>query len=183
MKKLFNFKYPKIICLIIAIILAYFIFRNPVISDFVSHLGIWGYFGVFIAGLLFTFGFTSPLAAGFFITLNPENIWIAGIVGGTGALILDVLIFKFIRASFQDEFFRLKKTIVIRKTNELIEKSIGKKLQLHLMYALAGLVIASPLPDEAGVIMLAGLTKIKLGNVMKLSFILNTLGIIVLLLI
>lgn len=134
-------------------------------------------------GILFAFGFTAPFAAGFFITLNPTNIWLAGTIGGLGALIADVIIFKFIRVSFNGEFSRLKNTVAMKKTGELIEKSIGKRIQLYLMYALAGLLIASPLPDEAGVIMLAGLTKIKLGTMMRLSFVLNTAGIIILLII
>lgn len=181
MKRWFNFKYPKMAGLVIAIIFAYIIFRNPTVSHFVSNLGVEGYIGVFIAGLLFAFGFTAPFAAGFFITLNPGNIWLAGIVGGLGAVVSDTLIFKFIKFSFTKEFSRFKKISVIRKTGELIERSFGKKFKVYLMYALAGIMIASPLPDEAGVIMLAGLTKIKLGTLMKLGFILNTLGIIILL--
>jgi len=46
-----------------------------------------------------------------------------------------------------------------------------------------GILIASPLPDEAGVIMLAGLTKIKSNVFAILSFSLNTAGILILLLI
>ncbi len=183
MKRWFNFKYPKLAGLLVSIVLAYVIFRNPKVSDFVLHLGSLSYLGVFVMGILFAFGFTAPFAVGFFITLNPTNIWLAGTIGGVGALISDVLIFKFIRFSFKSEFSRLKKTYLMKETGKLIEKSIGTKLKLYLMYALAGIMIASPLPDEAGVIMLAGLTKIKLGTMMKLSFILNTAGIIVLLLI
>ena len=166
-----------------AILFAYLIFRNSAVSQFVLHLGNLSYLSVFIAGILFAFGFTAPFAAGFFITLNTGNILLVGTIGGLGALIADVIIFKFIRVSLTGEFSRLKNTSVINKTSKLIEKSIGKRIQLYLMYALAGLLIASPLPDEAGVIMLTGLTRIKLGTMMKLSFILNTAGIIVLLII
>ncbi len=183
MKRLFKFRYPKILGLIIAIVLAYLIFRNPAVSGFVSDLGDYGYLGVFIAGILFAFGFTAPFAVGFFVTLNPANVWLAGIVGGLGSLTGDMMLFKCIRFSFEDEFYRLEHTKVMKEASELIEKSIGKKFQLYLMYALAGFFIASPLPDEAGVIMLAGLTRIKLGTMMKLSFLLNTAGIIILLLI
>ena len=124
--KLVNFKYPKLIGLVVAILLAYILFRNPAVSHFVSHLGNLSYLGVFVAGILFAFGFTAPFAAGFFITLNPTNVWLAGIIGGLGALIADMIIFKFIRVSFSDEFSRLKKTGAMKKTGELIERSIGK---------------------------------------------------------
>jgi uncharacterized membrane protein YdjX (TVP38/TMEM64 family) len=49
------------------------------------------------------------------------------------------------------------------------------------MYAFAGILIASPLPDEAGVIMLAGLTKIKTWALAIISIILNTIGILIML--
>ena len=63
----------------------------------------------------------------------------------------------------------------------LIEKKLKHKLKVYLMYAIAGIIIASPLPDEAGIIMLAGLTKIKMHNLAILSFLFNTLGIIIIL--
>jgi hypothetical protein len=112
---LYNFRYRKIALLVLSIIAAYFIFSNPKVSILMTHIGSWSYLGVFIAGIFFTLGFTSPLSAGFFITLNPENIWLAGILGGLGAMFGDLLIFKFIRFSFMDEFHRLKKTAIMRE--------------------------------------------------------------------
>jgi len=49
------------------------------------------------------------------------------------------------------------------------------------MYLFAGLFIASPLPDEAGVIILAGPTKLSTKALSVISFILNSLGILVIL--
>ncbi len=181
-KRYFRLKYPKTLLLILLIAAAYFIFDNPNAEKFIQGLGDLRYFGVFIAGLLFSFGFTSPFAAGFFIISNPENVILAGIVGGLGALVADMLIFRFVRFSFKDEFDRLKDTRTIVMTRKLIRRSIGRRFGVYLMYAFAGLLIASPLPDEAGIIMLAGLTEIKVGKVAFISFTLNTLGIIALLL-
>jgi len=183
MKRLFKFRYPKIVAFAISIIIAYFIFSNPIIKDSVSHLGTLSYVGVFIAGALFTLGFTSPFAAGFFITLNPLNILLSAAIGGLGALAGDMLIFYFIRVSFMDEFNRLKKTKLIRNIQKLIEKKLGHKIRIYLMYAFAGFLIASPLPDEAGVTMLAGLTTIKAFTLARISYILNSLGILILLII
>jgi uncharacterized membrane protein YdjX (TVP38/TMEM64 family) len=181
MKRLFKFKYPKIIALIITIILAYIIFSNPKVGEFVSHLGALSYLGTFLAGMLFSFGFTAPFSAGFFITLNPGNIWLAGIIGGLGAMCSDLLIFKFIRFSFRDELRKLKKEKISREIENMINKTLGNKIRIYLMYAIAGIMIASPLPDEAGVIMLAGLTRIKPKILAFISFLLNTAGILVLL--
>lgn len=179
----YRFKYPKITLLIISILFAYFIFKNPVIYGSLSHLEGLSYLGVFIAGMLFSFGFTAPFAVGFFIALNPSNIFIAGILGGLGALISDFLIFKFIKISFEKEFRRLRNTKLMKETDCLFENVVGHKIKIYLMYVFAGFLIASPLPDEAGIIMLAGLTKIKSGILALLSIILNTIGIILILLI
>lgn len=180
MKKLFSLKYPKILGLIIAIILAYLIFSNQTVGDFVSNLGTLHYLGVFIAGLLFSFGFTSPFAAGFFITLNPQNILLVGVIGGIGAMISDLLIFKFIRVSFEDELQKLRKEKISRKIEAIRDKVLGNKIKIYLMYVFAGFLIASPLPDEVGIIMLAGLTNIKARILAVIGFILNTIGIIIL---
>ncbi len=178
---IFKFKYPKIMILIIMIVLSYFIFSNPSISNYLSRLGSLGYLGIFLGGILFAFGFTAPLSVGLFISLNPSNIWIAGMTGGFGALISDLFIFKFIKISFKDEFNRLSKTRALKSIGLMIHNSLGERIKVYLMYVFAGILIASPLPDEIGVIMLAGLTKINFKVLAILSFILNTLGIIIIL--
>jgi len=180
-KRLFNFKYPKIMLFVLAIVLAYILFGNPFIQDSISHLGALRYFGIFIAGVFFAFGFTAPFSIGFFITLNPSNIWIAGIIGGFGALVSDLIIFNTIRISFKDEFKRLRNSKSFVKIKVLINRSLNERVKVYLMYAFAGILIASPLPDEIGVTMLAGLTKISTKMLATISFFLNTLGIVILL--
>lgn len=174
-------KYPKISIFVFLIVVSYFVFSNEVVERFVFSLGSLKYFGILIAGMMFSFGFTSPFAAGFFIVLHPENIFITGIIGGFGALISDMAIFSFARFSFKDEFEKIRKSRQIKKINEISEKTFGKKIKSYLIYTLAGLFIASPLPDEAGVTILSGIKEINALKLGVISFILNTLGIIVLL--
>jgi uncharacterized membrane protein YdjX (TVP38/TMEM64 family) len=181
MKRLFKFQYPKTAILIISIFLAYIIFSNSNVGSFISNLGDLSYLGDFIAGMLFAFGFTAPFSVGYFITASHSSILLAGLLGGLGALLSDILIFKLIRFSFMDEFKRLEHTKIIKEISKIIEKSLGKRIKIYLLYAFAGILIASPLPDEAGVIMLAGLTKIKLNILAIISFILNTAGILIIL--
>jgi hypothetical protein len=180
-KSFFKISYPKITGLAIAIILAYLLFRNPDVSGFVSHLGYLSYFGSFLAGMLFSFGFTAPFAVGYFMTADHLVIWLMGLIGGMGAMVSDLLIFKFIKVSFSDEFDRMRKTEFVKNADRLVEKSIGKKIKMYLMYAIVGFLIASPLPDEAGIIVLAGLTEVKARVLSVISFILNTIGILIIL--
>lgn len=185
MKRLLSkkFNYPKTFLLAIFIVLAYFMFSNPRVEAFVIHLGSLKYLGSFIAGLLFSFGFTTPFAIGYFITSHPSNIILHGLIGGFGALISDMIIFKAIRFSFMDEFGRFKKTKAVKFVSMKMNHLFHKRVRNYLLFSIAGLIIASPLPDEVGVIMLAGLTKINQFNLAIISFTFNTLGIIIFLLI
>jgi len=180
---IFHFPYRKLLVLAILAIIAYIIFRNPEVQVFVSSLGKLEYMGIFIAGMLFTFGFTTPFAVGFFVILNPVNPFLVAIIGGVGALFGDLLIFSIIRFSFIDEFKRLEKTRIIKGIRKEIKLHFSHKARLYLLYTLAGLIIASPLPDEAGVIMLAGLTNIKIKVMVLISFVFNSLGILIICLI
>ncbi len=182
-KKIFGFKYPKLALFAITLILAYFLFKNAYFLSFVSALGEWSYFGIFIAGLFFSFGFTTPFAVAFFLAASPDNIVLAAIVGGIGAVISDFVIFKTIKISMMDEFEELEKDLNLGKIKQIIEGSSHLKAVHYILYIFAGLVIASPLPDEIGVSMLAGLSTIKEESLLTLSFMFNTLGIIVMLLI
>ena len=181
MKKLFKFRYPKLFGLLIAIVAAYFIFSNQTVADYISSLNSFGYIGVFIAGVFFTFGFTTPFATGFFIILNPENIWLAALLGGFGAMLMDLFIFSMIKFSFTDEFEGLENTKMMKELSRRINKTLSHRIKVYLMYALAGIIIASPLPDEAALILLAGLKRIKVSVLALISFVMNTIGILILL--
>ena len=177
-----KFKYPKLFILVICILAAYFLFSNPIVQSSINTLQEFRYLGLFVAGMLFAFGFSAPFAVGFFITLQPQSIILAGLIAGMGALFSDILIFRFIKISFMDEFEELKKTKIILNTQKAMNKGFGLRISNYLLYAFAGILIASPLPDEVGVTMLAGLTKIKAYVLATISFILNTFGIIIILL-
>lgn len=175
-----KFRYPKIAGFIISVIFAYIIFSNPYVNSFIAGLGDLGYLGSLIAGILYTFGFTSPFSAGFFIDLNPSNIILTGIIAGFGALIGDMFIFEMIRFSFEDEFKRLRNTGIIKNLNLFFRNLLGKRINSAVSYIIAAIFISSPLPDEAGITLIAGLTKIKLRAMAAISFILNTIGILIL---
>ena len=180
-KKVFKFKYPKLLLLSLIIVLTYIIFTQSYFEKPVSLIKDLGYFSIIISGVLFSFGFTTPIATGIFLSLNPENIFLAALLGGTGAMISDLFIFKIIKLSFTNEFKLLEKTRSLKTIISLIDKNIKHKIKIYLLYAFVGIIIASPLPDEMGVTMLAGLTSIKINKLALLSFLLNTTGIAILL--
>ena len=177
-----KFKYPKIAVFVAVIIAAYVVFTNPPITALVSSLSnSKGYFAIFIAGILYSFGFTAPFATGFFATLNPSNVFLAAAVGGFGSLFADLSILKFVRLSFKDEFEMLKNEKFIKSIGNFLKNTLGKKITSFFTYLLAAVIIASPLPDETGVSLLAGLTEIKENIFSIISFCLKSIGILIIL--
>ncbi len=179
---LLAFKYPKLIVFSLCIVLAYFVFQNDFFSGIILYLGYLEYAGVFISGLLFSFGFTTPFATAIFILLKPEFILLSAIIAGVGATISDTIIFKFVKFSFEDEFGKLKK----ERPFLFIKNRIDSKFhEVHVNYfsmIFAGILLASPLPDEAGITILSGLSKINTLKLIILSFVFKTIGIFILLL-
>ena len=168
------FEYPKFMALLITIVLAYVIFNARDFLPVHSLLISMGFVGTLLSGIGYTYGFTAaPATAILMILAKEQNIVLAGLVAGIGSLIGDILIFKFIRHSFDDEIKKLSQSGPVRKLH-LHTPAIVKKYFLSVM---ALFVIASPLPDEIGVCMLAACTKIEMRTFSVISYALNTSGI------
>ena len=170
--------YPKFLLLFITFIIAYFIFTGRSYGPLNSFILSLGLFGAFMAGVMFSYGFTAaPSTALFLIIAKEHNLWLAGFIGGIGALLGDLVIFAFIRSSFSDEIERLSKEKIIKK----FHTSMPNRLKKYLLPVFAGFIIASPLPDEIGVTLLAVHRHISVKMFMVLSYLLNTAGIFVIL--
>ena len=178
--RVYKSKYPKFSLLFITFMIAYLLFYSRdygLFRDFIAGLG---YSGTFVAGMLFTYGFTAaPATAIFLILAEHQNIYLASLIGGIGALIGDLFIFSFIRHSFADEIKKLSKEKVVLYINHRTP-NIFKK---YLLPVAAGFIIASPLPDEIGVSLLAVSKNISMKIFSVISFLLNSAGIFVILMI
>ncbi len=173
-------RYPKFILLTLTFIFAYVLFRGRTFLSFHDFLLSLGYFGTFLTGVLFSYGFTAaPATAILLILAKEQNILLAGFIAGFGALISDLLIFTFVRVSFADEIEKLSKEKVLNHIHNRIP-SVFKK---YFIATVAGFIIASPLPDEIGVSLLAISTNISVRMFFAISYTLNTLGIFVILII
>lgn len=181
MQRIFpQIKYPKILLLIATFVVAYFIFYERNFVSFHNFLLSLGYLGSFISGIFFTYGFTAaPATAVFLILAKEQNIILATLFGGLGALLGDILIFKFIRFSLSDEIEKVSKEKIVMRINSKIPLVFRK----YVLPILAGIIIASPLPDEIGVSLLASLKSVSMKTFLILSFVLNSLGILIILLI
>ena len=84
-----------------------------------------------------------------------------------------MIIFHFIRISFADEIEELSN----HKLSIFTLKKIPQRYQKYLAYSIGAFFIATPLPDEIGVTILASSKEVKLKHFGIISYILNTGGI------
>ncbi|MBS3073759.1 hypothetical protein J4465_03115 [Candidatus Pacearchaeota archaeon] len=177
---LFDFKYPKFFILILTIVLAFIIFKErniPFIDSLVLHSG---YFGTFVSGIFLSWGFTAAPATAFLLILaKSQNILFASLIGGLGALIGDLVIFHFIRFSFKKEIACFEREKVIK----WIRKKIPEKIKHYLLVIFADIMLASPLPDEIGVTILATYNKLSVKVFSIMTYVLHAIGILIIFLI
>ncbi|MEK7121661.1 MAG: hypothetical protein AAB857_03055 [Patescibacteria group bacterium] len=131
--------------------------------------------GSFIAGILFVSVFTAaPATVALGEIAQSNSVITVAIIGGLGALIGDLIIFRFMKDRVSQDFSYLVKM----SKSERIVSIFKLKLFRWLIPFVGALIVASPLPDEIGLAML-GLSKIKTFVFIPLSFLLNSVGILI----
>ena len=166
--------YKNLIIVALSLIFAFILSRNESFQTFLFNLGSFGYIGAFFAGILFVSTFT--VATGSLIllilaeSLSPIEL---GLIAGLGAVVGDLLIFRFVKNSLACEIELIY--------DQIDEKHHLKKL-FHSKYfnwslpIIGAIIIASPLPDELGV-SLMGICKMNTNRFIIVSYLLNSLGI------
>ncbi len=175
-------KYPKFTALILIYSAVAIIFGGQLFQPLNDWVTGFGYLGALLAGMLYAYSFTAGAAVAILVILGGElNIITAGLLAGSGALISDLLIFNFIRHSFEDEIIRISASHFWDKWCDNYRLNLIVKK--YILPILGAIVIASPLPDELGVAMLASDKLISSRIFAIMSYALNTAGIFVILLI
>src|SRR4030067_1176067 len=169
-----RWKYKNLTFLLISFFVALFLARYEPFQTFLLNLGGFGYIGAFLAGVLFVSTFTVTTGAVILLVLaerlSPIEI---GIIAGLGAVIGDFIIFRFIKDNLAQE---------VRSIYEHIDGNHHVRRLLHTKYfswtlpVIGAIIIATPFPDEIGV-SLMGISKMRTYQFMLISFILNAIGI------
>jgi hypothetical protein len=172
-------KYPKFYLLILTFLIAYLFLKSDYLlfcQGFILKLGL---FGAFLAGIFYTYGFSSAFATVILILIGKENHFVlTGLIAGLGSVCGDLFIFGVIKNSFKDEIKKIGNEKIFKKLNHKMPRRVRK----ILLPILGAIFISSPLPDEIGVSILAiNKTNTKFFSIF--SYILNTFGIFIILLI
>lgn len=173
-KRWHRYHYKNLTYFGISLIIAFILLRNQEFHNLLLRLGNYGYLEAFIGGALFVSTFTVFIGTVILLflvkTLNPIEI---GLIAGAGAVLSDFTIFHFVKSkSFIDEIKHFFQYFGGDKITHLIHS----KYFSWTLPVIGALIVASPLPDELGV-SLMGISKMKTYEFLILSFILNFIGI------
>lgn len=174
-----SWKYKNLTFLFISLIFAFFLGRFELFHQFLLSLGTLGYIGSFFAGVLFvsTFGVGIGIVTLLVLAQN-LNPFLIGVIAGTGGVLADFLLFRFVKDRLIDEVQPIYEQL---DHNHHLKKLLHTKHFRWLFPVVGAIIIASPLPDEIGV-SLMGIAKMKNRTFLLLSFFLNSSGIILVLL-
>lgn len=168
-----HWKYKNLTLFFISLLVAYFLSRFDTFHTFLLSLGELGYLGAFLAGILFVSTFTVATGAVILLVLaeklSPIEI---GLIAGFGAVVSDFVIFRFIKDNLIEEITPIYKLL----GGGHITKVLHTKYFSWMLPVIGAVIIASPLPDEVGV-SLMGISKMKTYQFLLLSFVLNAIGI------
>lgn len=132
-----------------------------------------GIIASFVAGIFFTSAFTlgpASIALNHITSYTPLHT--VALWGGLGALCGDLILFFFIRDRFTADLMHAFKPSFVKH----VFRSLHFGFLKWLSPIIGALIIASPLPDEFG-IMLMGMTKTRLAVLVPVSFVMNVVGI------
>lgn len=169
-----DFKYKYLSLIGVSLIIAAYLAGNQSFHNFLLQLGSLEYVGALIAGVLFVSTFTVAESIVIISILSTNiNPVALGLIGGIGAVVGDLIIFRLVKDHLTEEL-----KLLLPKQEIAYIKSVLKSKYIAWMLPFIGmLIIASPLPDELGVSVL-GLSKISETKFIIISFICNAVGIL-----
>lgn len=159
----------------LSILIAIILVKTGAVIDLLSFSENLKLLGSFIAGIFFTSVFTTVPAMVVLAEIAQVNsVILVSVFGGIGAMIGDLIIFRFVKNRLSEDISHLFK----KSKSERFKSIFRLRFFKWSLLILGVLVIASPLPDELGLIML-GFSKMKTLLFIPVSFSLNFLGILV----
>jgi hypothetical protein len=169
-----HWHYKNTTMLILSFLVLFYIAESAFIDQIILIIGALGYFGAFITGILFVSVFTiAPAGILLYHLSSFLNPFLIALFAGAGAVIGDYLIFRF----FKDKVFQELQPVFVKNGGRRLLKLFKTPYFSWAIPFIGAFIIASPFPDEVGVGLL-GMSKLKNWQFMFLSFILNAIGIL-----
>jgi len=175
--------YPRLSLLVIIFLISYLLIYGRPHDELHAFLLSLGYAGIFFSGIFYAYGFTAGPATLVLLSLaKDQNLLVAGMIGGVGALIGDLIIFFFVRKTFAGELDMLSRNQLVKRV-EKGERRLFGHFQRYVLPAFASFFIASPLPTEIGVTLMASRRHLSTKAFAVIAYLLHTTGISLILLV
>lgn len=170
-----SFLAQDLLIILFSVLIAVVLIKTHALSVLLNGAVSLNILGSFIAGIFFTSVFTTAPAI---VTLgeiaHQNSVVMTAFFGAIGAVLGDLVIFRFIRDRLSEHF-------VILMEHTTYWKRVRALFRLKYFrwgtFLLGGLIISSPFPDELA-ISLMGLTKMKTRTFIPISFVFNFIGIL-----
>lgn len=161
--------------IILSILIAVILAKTGVLESVLASTKEARFVGSFIAGIFFVSVFTvAPATVALGEIAQSNSVVTVAILGGLGALVGDLIIFRFVKDRVSQHFSYL---VRISRAERFV--SIFRlKLFRWIIPFVGALIVASPLPDEIGVAMM-GLSNMRKVVFIPISFALNAAGILI----
>lgn len=159
--------------LVASSLLSVWLLKSGAMGAFVENAAEFEEISSFLAGVFFTSILTAAPAIVTLAELGQHLApWKVALFGGMGAVCGDVLIFKFLQSPLADYIIRVAFSPRLRRMGA----RLAKGALWWVAPLLGAILIASPFPDEIGLLMM-GLSGMRLRSFMVLAFTLNAVGI------
>lgn len=161
---------------IIAISVFVLLLDTAIVRALMQNIINLGYAGMLLSGVLFVSFFTAAPAVALLLAFSDSyNPFIVALIAGFGAMLGDFIILRFA----EDEIGRELKPVAKKMKLIGFINLLHKKQYKPITATIGAIIIASPLPDEAGIALL-GLSRISTMQLLLLTFALNAAGIFIL---
>ncbi len=173
-KRYKTWRYKNTFFLILSLVVLFYITDTAIGIHAINTITRLGYIGSFFTGIFFVSTFTvAPASIALFNFAQVYNPLMIAFTAGIGAVIGDYLIFRFLKDSVFEEI----KPIFMKLGISNLSRLMSTPYFAWLAPVIGALIIASPFPDEIGV-GLMGISKLKNWQFLTISFLLNSLGIL-----
>lgn len=164
----------KVIIFIISLSFAWWLVKSGYFSKLTLTILPIKFVAEIMTGIFYTSFLTSPISLAMLVVLAQENNPIqTALLAGIGAVLGDLIIIKFFRYKLSSDLNQVSKQLQLQKISKFLQK-----VHMDFLIPLFGIIIvASPFPDELGLLML-GVSKLKYREIVVLTYILNTAGIL-----
>lgn len=154
--------------------LAWWLVSSEIFSNLVNIILPLRFVAEFLAGIFYISTLTAPISVAMLLMLaDINNPILTALLAGLGAAFGDLVIVKFFKEKLSKDVNLVSRELQLKSINNFL---IKWKLDFATMLV-GAMIIASPLPDELG-LMLLGASKLTYRQLAILTYILNTAGIL-----